>query len=44
MTTYLEREKEGQQLDIDDYQGQCLLIEVVEGHLYKIKIFTSLIV
>ena len=26
MTTYLDREKEGQQLDIDDYHGQCVLI------------------
>ena len=40
MTTYLDREKEGQQLDIDDYHGQCVLIELVtkmEGHLYRIK-------
>ena len=39
MTTYLDGEKEGQQLDIDDYHGQCVLVEVVtkmEGHLYKI--------
>ena len=26
MTTYLDGEKEGQKLDIDDYHGQCVLI------------------